>query len=103
MDGWIQKRAAGRVGWIDPGSPFFEKSGRPAGQPTMYLDPPIHFGSIFIGIGILLDVFSSICFLFSLRQVTQIQERVFFENKPPEGCAATATCACVQSQIPHPK
>ena len=29
---------------------FFEKSGRPAGQPTMYLDPPIHFWGIFIGL-----------------------------------------------------
>ena len=66
MVGWpagrpdfLQKRAAGRVGWIDPGSRFFwKKSGRPAGQPTLYLDPPIHFGGIFIGLGILLDVFS---------------------------------------------
>ena len=37
---------------------FFEKSGRSAGQPTMYLDPPIHFGGISIGIDILLDMFS---------------------------------------------
>ena len=65
MDGWIQIH-----GWLasrparffkkscpDQSSrparqPFlFEKSGRPAGQPTMYLDPPIHFWCIFIGIG----------------------------------------------------
>ena len=43
-----KKRAAGRVGWIDPGSFSFEKPGRPAGQPTMYLDPPIHFGGILL-------------------------------------------------------
>ena len=30
----------------------------------MYLDPPIHFGGIFIGIGILLDVFSLLWVVF---------------------------------------
>ena len=27
---------------------FFQKSGRPAGQPTMYLPSPVHFGSILL-------------------------------------------------------
>ena len=31
----------------------------------MYLDPPIHFGVIFIGIGILLNVFSLLWVVFS--------------------------------------
>ena len=65
MVGWPAGRPdfskKGLPGSIQPTRPaalFFEKPGRPAGQPTMYLDPPIHFGCIFIGIGILLDVFS---------------------------------------------
>ena len=64
MDGWIQihgwlpsrpagffkKKAAGRrrKPAAADSSLFFEKSGRPAGQPTMYLDPPIHFGGILL-------------------------------------------------------
>ena len=42
------------VGW--PGGPaewiraalWFEKYGRPAGQPTMYLASPVHFGGILL-------------------------------------------------------
>ena len=71
MVGW----PAGRPGFQKKGLPggsagliraalFFEKVGRPAGQPTMYLDPPIHFGGIFIGIGKLLDVFSILWWYF---------------------------------------
>ena len=37
-----------------------ENSCRPAGQPTMHLASPIHFWGYLIGMGILLDVFSSL-------------------------------------------
>ena len=42
-----------KTGCPDPFSrparrPFFEKSGRPPGQPTMYLAPPIHFWGIIL-------------------------------------------------------
>ena len=55
------------VGW-PAGRPGFSKKekGLPAGQPTMYLVPPIHFGDIYIGIGILLDVFSLLWVVFSV-------------------------------------
>ena len=58
MDGWIQIH-----GWLaSRPALFFEKPG----QPTMYLDPPIHFWCIFIGIGTSLDVFSILWGVFSL-------------------------------------
>ena len=49
----LQKGLPGGSARLIRAALFFEKPGRPAGQPTMYLDPPIHFGGIFIGIGIL--------------------------------------------------
>ena len=43
-----KKRAAGGSAHGIRAALFFEKPGRPAGQPTMYLDPPIHFGGILL-------------------------------------------------------
>ena len=37
---------------------------------------------------------------FSSWNIPENQGRVFLEQKTTEGCAATATRACVQSQIP---
>ena len=87
IHGWLASRPArffkkGLPGSIHPTrrrQPFFLKI--LAGQPTMHLDPPIHFGCISIGIGILLDVFSFIFYIFSLKQVPEIQERVFVGGK----------------------
>ena len=45
---------------------LFEKSVRPAGQPTMYLASPIHCGGYSIGINILLNIFVLLCVVFSL-------------------------------------
>ena len=62
----MQEQTSNNIPIPRPAAFLFEKSGRPACQPTMYLDPPIHFGSIFIGIGILLDIFSLSWMVFSL-------------------------------------
>ena len=90
MLGWPAGRPAGFLKKNGPrrihpaGQPgrgrFVEKSGRPAGQPTMYLASPIHFGRIFISIGILLHDHSFIFGIFSLKQVPKIQERVFLKS-----------------------
>ena len=78
---------------------------RPAGWPANHVFGSTHpFLGYIIRIGISLDVFSSIFWPISLKQVPKIQECVFFWKKSSrQGCAATATCARVQYQIPHPK
>ena len=64
MDGWIQihgwlasrparffkKKGRSPAGRLDGSGAalFFQKSGRPADQPTMYLPSPVHFGSILL-------------------------------------------------------
>ena len=58
-----KKRAAGRAGWMDLRGPFFEKSGRPATQQTMYLAAPIHLGGIslvFVYIGYIFFIMGAI-------------------------------------------
>ena len=62
-------RAAGGLAGLIRAALFFEKPGRPAGQPTMYLASLIHFWGYIIGIGILLDVFSLFWHVFSLLWV----------------------------------
>ena len=45
---------------------FVEKSGRPAGQPTMYLAPPIHFGLYYWYLYIIRYIFPSVGCIFHI-------------------------------------
>ena len=90
IHGWLairparfKKKAAGQAGWMDPARPFFFKNlaGRLASQPCIWL-PPIILG-LFYWYWYIIRCFLVRFYSFSLKQVPQIQGRVFSGTKKP--------------------